>query len=210
MAQRTIHYLIGEQLLDGSIENANRFRLGNLLPDAYCEDGVRRITHFTRILEDGTRYSDFEAFRRMFPGKTETDELYLGYYLHLIEDACFRVFVARRRLYGTLPSSWDISFLHQDYHLLNRYLSERYGLTMQVKAEEELESEPICCIYPFRQQELLEALGQDLEERTLGQTRYLTEALLEEFLKEAVPVCRNALQRIRQGSEPLDPMTLTW
>lgn len=210
MAQRTIHYIIGEWLLDCSIGNANRFRLGNLLPDAYGEDGVRRRTHFTKVLEDGRRFSDFEAFRERFPDRVETDDLYLGYYLHLVEDACFRGFVARRGFRGRIQKPQDISFLHRDYHILNRYLTEKYGLTMMIEPVPELELEPICGIYPFRQQELLEELRRDLSEQVEGETCYLTEDMLEAFLSEALPICRDALLRIRQGGEPLDPMSLAW
>ena len=38
----------------------------------------------------------------------------------------------------------------------------------------------------------------------------MTEALLEEYLSDAMDVCRDALRRILAGGEPLDPLSLTW
>ncbi len=47
MAQRTIHYLIGEELLRRcDLRDAERFRVGNLLPDAHTQTSHREITHF--------------------------------------------------------------------------------------------------------------------------------------------------------------------
>ena len=84
MAQRTIHYLLGELLLAELPADAARFRFGNLLPDAYEHGvhGLRAHTHYTRA-EGGVTFSDFEAFRRDFADRVPGDALYLGYYLHL-------------------------------------------------------------------------------------------------------------------------------
>ena len=50
----------------------------------------------------------------------------------------------------------------------------------------------------------------DFSEDPKGTTHYMTEALLEEYLNDATPVCREALRRILAGEEPLDARTLTW
>ncbi|MBR2582333.1 MAG: hypothetical protein IKD61_02950 [Oscillospiraceae bacterium] len=50
----------------------------------------------------------------------------------------------------------------------------------------------------------------DFSENPQGTTHYLTEALLEQFLVEAMPLCREALRRILSGGEPMDPRSLTW
>ena len=50
----------------------------------------------------------------------------------------------------------------------------------------------------------------DFSEDLRGTTRYMTEALLEQYLVDAMPVCREALRRILAGEEPLDARTLTW
>ena len=50
MAQRTIHYLIGEALIAREgVTDVDRFRVGNLLPDAIAGLAWRDQTHFQRI-----------------------------------------------------------------------------------------------------------------------------------------------------------------
>ena len=46
MAQRTIHYLIGEDLIGLGIRDVDRFRIGNVLPDAIEDLVFRNLTHF--------------------------------------------------------------------------------------------------------------------------------------------------------------------
>lgn len=210
MAQRTIHYLLGELLLEEGIPDPERFRMGNLLPDAYQADGVRRVTHFSvKSPETGEKHSDFEAFRKMFPEKIKTDSLYLGYYLHLVEDACFRVFWKDQGKQDRIRNTEDISYLHRDYHLLNRRIVEKYGLVNRAVLPSAFAEEPINRIYPFCPEELLRELEADFGEQTEGETMFLTEPDLEKFIAFALPVCRRALEGIRRD-EPVDPMELCW
>ena len=46
MAQRTIHYLIGEELIGMGVRDIDRFRVGNLLPDAIEDLIYRPLTHY--------------------------------------------------------------------------------------------------------------------------------------------------------------------
>ena len=75
---------------------------------------------------------------------------------------------------------------------------------------EGFEAEPINRIYPFLLREFLGETRGDFTENPQGTTRYMTEALLEEYLAGAADVCREALRRILAGDEPMDPKTLNW
>ena len=219
MAQRLIHYLLGEKLLEASPPGLRsglfdaRFRMGNLLPDAY-EAGwtglpPRRVTHL--ILTDGAgdRYSDFGAFLARFRDRIPGDGLYFGYYLHLIEDACFRVFWHGQKLDVMIRSQEDVSFLHRDYHILNRYLREKYAVENKLLPVS-LEDEPVKELYPFRPEAMLTELAADLAEMTDGEPRWFTTGLADAFIAYALPVCTDALGRILAGEEPLDPHSLHW
>lgn len=222
MAQRLIHYLIGELLLGEGLEkklgtelNIARFRLGNLLPDGYStakiDPALRKRTHFIRDLEAGERgrISDFEEFRRRFEVGVAGDGLYLGYYLHLAEDACFRVFWHSRQLDSAISSLEDVSFLHRDYHILNKHLVRKYSLEDRLAEVENLEAEEINCIHRFDQRALITAAREDLADQTAGSTRYLTERDADEFIEQALPVCKKALAGLENGA-PLDPKALAW
>lgn len=220
MAQRIIHYLIGEKLLD-RIPHAlreggfdARFRMGNLLPDAYDWDGPdlppRRLTHFVFTDESGDRYSDFGRFLSRYRERIPKDGLYLGYYLHLIEDACFRVFWHSQDLDARLKTKEDVSFLHRDYHILNKYLIEKYALENRLEPIEGFEDEALNEIHPFRAGEMLNELAADFLDRTAGEPRWFTPRLADEFLAFALPICTDALERLLSGAEPLDPHSLHW
>lgn len=213
MSQRTVHYALGERLLQCGVRDANRFRIGNLLPDAY-EGGAeeRRITHYIRRVEGDelTRYCDFEAFRVRFDEKIRTDDLYLGYYMHLIEDALSRVFMMEKQIKASIRSAADVSFLHEDYHLLNAHIVRSYGLRYEVKAPPAFEAEEINAVYPFRLAALLEELKADFEESKTGKTKYLTENLIDELIASAYQPCADALRRIRENRPPLESMRYLW
>ena len=91
MAQRTIHYLFGEMISNQiPLSDKKRFLLGSILPDA-IEPHNRDTSHF--IIETQLhKYFDFEAFRRQYAAQIQQDDLYLGYYMHLVEDAFYRSF----------------------------------------------------------------------------------------------------------------------
>lgn len=213
MAQRTIHYLLGEELIGLGIKDVDRFRVGNLLPDAIEDLVFRNLTHYQEEIElDGrrVRFSDFERFRREFSPLVERDGMYLGYYMHLVEDACYRMFWNRERIAPRNLTRPEVAVLHRDYHLLNRYIVSRYGIRNELVFPADFEAEPLNRIYPFLLRDFLDEMKDDFTEDPEGRTHYLTEELLERFLAEARGVCREALRRVLEGEEPLDPKSLTW
>ena len=213
MAQRTIHYLLGEDLIGLGVRDADRFRIGNVLPDAIEDLVFRNLTHFQLDTEkDGksVRISDFERFRREFAPLVETDDLYLGYYMHLVEDACYRIFWQKARLFERSMTREKVAILHNDYHLLNAYIVSRYHIRDELVMPGHFETEPINRIYPFLLKDFLAEMRGDFTEHPEGKTVFMTEELLEEYLSDATDVCRDALRRILTGGEPLDPMDLAW
>lgn len=214
MAQRTIHYLIGEELIrSGAVRDVDRFRIGNVLPDAIARIDDRYITHYQkRVVEHGrtVRYSDFERFRRDFAALVESDDLYLGYYMHLIEDACYRRLWARIGLKGRVVTNEEIERLHQDYHLLNAFTVRRWGLRDELVFPERFETEPIGRIYPFLLRDFLEEMHGDFLEHPEGETFYITEADIELFVEESRDFLLDTLRRMRSGAAPLDPRELAW
>ena len=182
MAQRTIHYLLGEELIPLGIRDADRFRIGNLLPDAIEDLVFRAQTHYQIDTVKGgksLRFSDFERFRRDFSPLVETDGLYLGYYMHLVEDACYRIFWQKVRLFERDMTREKVAILHNDYHLLNAYIVSRYHIRDELVWPEGFESEPVNRIYPFLLRDFLSEMRGDFTEHPEGKTVYMTEALLE-------------------------------
>ena len=196
MAQRTIHYLFAELISrEVPVGDKNRFLLGSVLPDAFSDIPQRQITHFKRSLPENRTIFDFDAFKEKFGTLMLQDSLYLGYYLHLLEDAFYRQFI-----YHVHPMTVDnVDALHRDYHLLNSYIVGKYGLTDTVRLPEDFDSEPICRIASFSVREFLEDMENDFRETVTGETHFLTKAMLDEFVERYLPEGMEEARQVLRG-----------
>jgi len=213
MAQRTVHYLLGERLIECGVKDVDRFRIGNLLPDAIESTDFRKLTHYQReLFADGEilQYSDFETFRREFAPLVERDGMYLGYYMHLVEDACCRVQWDRLGILGRIRDFEDVRRLHADYHILNGYIVRRWGIKDALVMPEGFEREEINRIYPFLLADFLAEMRRDFDDPARGETVFVTEETVDGFIEGYEGICRDALRRVLTGDEPLDPKSLCW
>lgn len=213
MAQRTIHYLIGEALIAREgVTDVDRFRVGNLLPDAIEGIRWRSLTHFQKTVPvDGgeRRYSDFEQFRRDFADEVEHDDLYLGYYMHLVEDACYRLLWQEYGLWEKIRTEADIELLHRDYHLLNAAIVRRWGIRDELVMPADFAREPINRLYPFLLESFLAEARVDFTENPAGEMCLIDEAFVERYVSSYLDTCCEALRRLRAG-RPIDPRSMTW
>ena len=107
-----------------------RLRAGSVLPDAELLSGDPPVktAHCPKLLSGGRRKTfDLTGFRARHADRLQTDDLVLGYYLHLCGDV-----IQRQRFYneiGWYPVSRDaVRGLHRDYALLNPLIIPAYGL----------------------------------------------------------------------------------
>ena len=112
MASSMIHLAVVQEMMkEVSFRDIARLRLGVILPDGAVEGN----SHLKKKICENTRYTyDLEIFREQYGAYMKKDDLYLGYYLHLIQDMLYRRF-----LYG--EHGWNSSIpgnvekLHRDY-----------------------------------------------------------------------------------------------
>ena len=74
----------------------------------------------------------------------------------------------------------------------------------------DLEDEAIGDIAEFRVNEFLEDMSGDFMDQTTGSTRFLTEALLDEFIDKYVSLGLKELQSVRSGSTLLRSIDFAW
>ncbi len=212
MAQRTIHWLFGELLLrECPVRDRKRFLLGSILPDAYRGHEERKLAHFTDRSTPGLMYFDFDAFRLRFGERMAADDLYLGYYMHLVEDNFYRAFFRERvgvGIDGMAPET--VKRLHRDYTLLNAYIVERYGIRNEAERPTDFESEPINAIAHFDLDRFLTDFAGDFTRRAEGETRYLTESMLDEFLARYLPQGLRELRTVQTGGRGLTARDMAW
>jgi len=204
MAQRIVHDLIAVRLAEEyPVYDRQRFLTGSLLPDAYRSVRERDITHY-KVSEGDIHYSDFRRFREEFRDRILQDDLYLGYYLHLAEDALYRRYLRTHDYRRPMNLEQRVQ-LHQDYHILNSLLIEQHHLRNELKSPIALSAELISRILPFQLPELIEELNNDFHEQVHGTCRYVTPDIINGFIEEAYPFCAQEMNAVRNGHFTLEP-----
>ena len=208
MAQRTIHYLFGEMISQQvTLTNKKRFLLGSILPDAIAPSD-RNASHF-KVKMPTHKFFDFAAFRDQYFDLMRHDDLYLGYYMHLVEDAFYRAFFYTDRF--SMPRTKDeVPILHNDYHILNACIVRKYHIQNILEGTFTLEHEPLRHIATFRIDEFLRVMAKDFTEQTEGTPVFLTEDSLDEYINTYLPLAIEEVKSIRSGSSVLTPTDYTW
>ena len=188
MASRILHLAAAKLILDEHpAADEKRFRLGSILPDA----GERVSAHFRVRIDGGTKtMMALGGFRARFADKMD-DPLYLGYYLHLVQDIVFRkVFY--------LDHGWKVD-------------SPQKALREDLTAPENFSAEPICAVSDFALPEFLAELHADFTTPPPpGECVHFTKAIAEEFLAAAVPLCRREIAALRGGTTAVDERAWAW
>lgn len=131
MPSRILHLAVTALLTDAlPFRDPLRLRAGSVLPDAELLSGDPpvKIAHWPKLSAGGTRKTlDLTGFRARYADRLLTDDLVLGYYLHLCGDV-----IHRQMFYN--ETDWypvdreAVRGLHRDYALLNPIVIPRYGL----------------------------------------------------------------------------------
>jgi hypothetical protein len=207
MAQRTIHYLFGDLISQQTaITDKERFLLGSVLPDATA--GERDRAHF-KMKTDNLSWLDLEQYRNRFLARMRQDDLYLGYYMHLVEDAFYRQFFYRNR-FSRPGCPEEVRLLHRDYHILNSYVVQKYGIQNILTGEYDLAKEPLSEIALFRTSDFLKEMAGDFTETTQGTTVFLTEAMLDVFVESYLPQAVEEVKRVKAGEPLLQSLDYAW
>ncbi len=212
MAQRTIHVLFGTLLLDKiEINDKNRFLVGSILPDAYVDLKYRNAAHFIKYMSDeNCWYFDFKDFSEKFLNNIKNDDLYLGYYAHLVEDACYRYFLYYEKGLLEKIKSYNLDILHKDYHILNSYIAGKYSLPSRLELPKAFVDELLNEITEFDIKRIVDDYGKDITELYSEKTELLTENMLDEFVFKYIDVLADELNSIRCGGSKLEVMDYRW
>ena len=217
MAARIVHHAAAERLLKCvEFKNPDRFRLGVIIPDsAGWSSEESKKAHFLKLICGGTKKTyDLTAFRSRFGRKVMTDDLYLGYYLHLVQDLLFRGFICGK--YNWDPhTDGNIDRLHDDYRKANTYLSKRHGLTFNIVLPENLNAEELSHIAEFKPREFLAEMYSDYKQNSGDLTKaspafFFTGEMADEFIEIAVDGCLNELNALQKGVSAINETLLAF
>lgn len=212
MAQRTIHILFATLLSDKiELYDKNRFLIGSILPDAYINPTDRKIAHFIKYTSDeNCLYFNFHEFLEKFQSNIIDDDLYLGYYAHLVEDAFYRYFLYYEKNFMTNIKSYKLDILHNDYHILNSYITKKYVLPAYLELPKDYEKEALNGITEFDVKQIVQDYRNDIVELSNEKTVLLTEDMLEEFVLKYIDIIADELCSVRNAHSKLNVLDYKW
>ncbi|MBR6101609.1 MAG: hypothetical protein IKP95_04205 [Ruminococcus sp.] len=206
MASRMIHlalgYVLSEQFDVGDRES---FLAGSVIPDAFPKEQ----SHFFRYFGEGSARKTYalRQFRERF-GDRLGGGLFLGYYMHLVEDLVFRDHLYHK--VGYVPTKEKLPRLHRDYTLLNGIISRSCGIKAVPALPEGFEKEPLVGEHSVEIRAFLEDMKNDLTASPEGETVYYTQAIAEDYITTASEICETELRALRGQGEHIREEDFSW
>ncbi len=199
MAQRTIHYAIAKNIIKQNlITNSYRFIIGNLLPD--CSKHSKKShdnTHYAYYDETKKKKTyDFSQYYKEYKNEIHSDDLFLGYYTHLITDAVYRKFIYYEK--GLIKCKKDSDYIqkfHSDYKVLNKIIIKNYKLE-KITIDTDLSNN----IYIKSLDNLHNDINTDFtNNHTTNQLNYLNYDIIEEFIAQITKILVQEIKSIKDN-----------
>lgn len=211
MASRIIHLAITNELSQQyEFSNIDRLYFGTIIPDGVssCQDYI--LSHFKlRISDTGKRSYNLTEYKEKFGNLLKSDDLYFGYYLHLIQDLLYRHFMYDRYHWNPKPDG-NIERLHDDYKQINAYVISKYGLHSDIHVPNGFASEKINEIADFEPDRFIQELKNDFERIEYKERFFFTDNMVDEYIQWAVEYCKKELAALENGSYYFDEYEWSW
>lgn len=223
MPSRILHLAVTARLTDAlPFRDPARLRIGSVLPDAEILGGDPpvKIAHFPKYIDGGRRKTlGLSRFRAVHGECLLTDDLTLGYYLHLAGD------IVQRQIFynecGWNPVSREaVAALHRDYALLNPSVIATYSIRREESIPSAdtlraLERDPLLAGFVFD----LSGFFSDMERDFLPPDvppapedfAFFTPALAEEWIRRTTELLVREVVSLRsRGTSLIDEDAMSW
>lgn len=211
MASRILHLAVLEELMkEIPIHDKNRFRFGCVLPDAYNPTVPKSDSHLKILICGKSKKTyDLDRYLSLFENEMKEDDLYKGYYLHLIQDLVFRELMYEKYKWNpTVPG--NVERLHNDFHLTNSYVIKKYNIKNDVQCIDNLRNEKLYSLYPFEAETFLIDMAHDFQDSSEGEPFFFTEVMADEFVTMATENCIKELHALKKGNHYVDAYARAW
>lgn len=211
MASTMMHLAVGARMQKQfDIPDEDRFRLGVILPDARCKKHEFQYnSHFKTVDEDGKKTYDLNLFKAMFGGRLMADSLYLGYYMHLVQDLVFRQQIYKEYSWNPRVPG-NIERLHNDYALSNPHVIGAWNLNRALAVPEDFEQEEINCIFGFEAERMLKDVTEMFRPRGKGDVFFYTDKMADEFITKAFEICCYEMEAMMKGNRGIRQEEYAW
>ncbi len=207
MASSIIHLAITSELTKQfDFSDTGRLKFGAILPDA----GKGNESHLNKYLWGLNKKAyDFELFRSKYGELMKTEDLYLGYYLHLVQDICYRHFVFDKYKWNPMIPG-NVEKLHKDYSIINYYVATRYGLSNDIQVPDKFEDELIASQCTYDIAGLMKSMAGYFIPVPEEDIFFFTKDMADEFIAEAVDQCLKELKALESGKGMIDSYDNAW
>ena len=211
MASSIIHLAITNELTKRlSFTDVSRLKFGAVVVDAGAGGNQNSNAHMKINVQGGEKKTyDFDRYRELFGERMLTDDLYMGYYLHLVQDALYRNYVYDRYHWNPMIPG-NVERLHKDYKIVNQYVISKYGLMNDLILPDEFESEDLNQISTFDAEGLMQDMNSYFMPVDEGPVFFFTKEMSDEFIEEAVNLCTEVVKKLRSGEQGIDMLTYAW
>lgn len=207
MASSIIHYAITCELIKRrQFDNPDRLKLGSILVDA----GYNGNSHMKISVAGGHKNTyDLDGYRITYGELMKQDDLYLGYYLHLIQDIIYRHFVYDKYHWNPLIPG-NVERLHRDYAIGNFYVVQKYNLKNEVTIPADFDKEPINQVCSFDLEGLVQNMNSYFAPIEEDDIFFFTKEMAVEYIAEAVKYCIQELDNLECQNAGTDGYLSAW
>ena len=211
MASSIVHLAVTNELVKRiTFNDPDRLKFGAVVVDYGTGGNQNGNSHLKVNVLDGKKKTyDFDRFREMFGERMLSDDLYMGYYLHLVQDSLYRQFVYDRYHWNPmLPGNVDR--LHKDYQIVNQYVIDRYRLENDLSIPVGFKDEALNRISSFDTEELMQHINSYFMPVEDEPVFFFTKEMSDEFISEAVEFCAEEVMKLRNGERGIDMLAYAW
>lgn len=206
MASSTVHLTITNELLKKrNFKDPDRLKLGAVVVDW----GDKALAHFVILLDNGNKkVYDLDTFRERFAELIFKDDLYMGYYLHLVQDLLYRHYVYDG--YNWDPSPENVKKIHKDYSIVNKYIIPKYCLKNDITIPDNFMDEAINSICRFDTYKMNKDLDMYFSYQEEGDIFFFTKEMTDEYISLAVDLCMKELDSLKNGKTCINLLDYAW
>lgn len=207
MASSIIHYAITCELIKRrQFNNPDRLKLGSILVDS----GYNGNSHMKISVAGGHKNTyDLDGYKSIYGELMKQDDLYLGYYLHLIQDILYRHLVYDKYHWNPLIPG-NVEKLHRDYAIGNFYVVQKYNLKNEVTIPADFDKEPINQVCSFDLEGLVQNMNSYFEPSEEDDIFFFTKEMADEYIAEAVGYCIQELDNLECQNAGTDGYLSAW
>lgn len=207
MASSIIHYAITCELIKRrQFNNPDRLKLGSILVDS----GYNGNSHMKISVAGGHKNTyDLDGYKSIYGELMKQDDLYLGYYLHFIQDILYRHLVYDKYHWNPLIPG-NVEKLHRDYAIGNFYVVQKYNLKNEVTIPADFDKEPINQVCSFDLEGLVQNMNSYFEPSEEDDIFFFTKEMADEYIAEAVGYCIQELDNLECQNAGTDGYLSAW